>query len=346
MTVRVGVVGVGMIGQDHIRRLTTGAVRGGRRRGVRCGHRRGPRRSRAGCADAAGARHRRGAGRRRPASTRWWSAPGARPTSSTCWPRSPPASRCSARSRWPPRQEACRRILDAEAAAGRRLVQVGYMRRYDAGVPRAARGRDRTARIGAAAAHALRPPQPERAGLLPTDESIDHRHRGARDRHGAVAVRRGDRGGAGAARRGAAGTAGDLQDPLVLLLETGQRDAGRRRGVGQHPLRLRHPRRGRRRERHGGAGRAVPVQVRRRRARSPTGCRPTGGSGSSARTTSSCRSGSTRSAGDGRLGPSAWDGYAATAVSDAGLEALRTGARVPVALADRPALYDEVRRPA
>jgi myo-inositol 2-dehydrogenase/D-chiro-inositol 1-dehydrogenase len=29
-------------------------------------------------------------------------------------------------------QEACLRILDAEVAAGRRLVQVGYMRRYDA----------------------------------------------------------------------------------------------------------------------------------------------------------------------------------------------------------------------
>jgi myo-inositol 2-dehydrogenase/D-chiro-inositol 1-dehydrogenase len=45
--------------------------------------------------------------------------------------------------------------------------------------------------------------------------------------------------------------------------------------------------------------------------------------------------------GDGQLGPSSWDGYAATAVSDAGLEALRTGARVPVALADRPALYEK-----
>ena len=28
-------------------------------------------------------------------------------------------------------QEACRRIIDAEVAFGRRLVQVGYMRRYD-----------------------------------------------------------------------------------------------------------------------------------------------------------------------------------------------------------------------
>ncbi len=28
---------------------------------------------------------------------------------------------------------ACKRILDAEVACGKRLVQVGFMRRYDAG---------------------------------------------------------------------------------------------------------------------------------------------------------------------------------------------------------------------
>jgi myo-inositol 2-dehydrogenase/D-chiro-inositol 1-dehydrogenase len=40
------------------------------------------------------------------------------------------------------------------------------------------------------------------------------------------------------------------------------------------------------------------------------------------------------------VGPSAWDGYAATAVSTAGMASLATGAPVPVVLADRPALYD------
>jgi len=39
------------------------------------------------------------------------------------------------------------------------------------------------------------------------------------------------------------------------------------------------------------------------------------------------------------LGPSSWDGYAAAVVSDAGVEALRTGRRVEVALAEQPALY-------
>ena len=80
-----------------------------------------------------------------------------------------------------------------------------------------------------------------------------------------------------------------------------------------------------------------PVQVRRGGTVVRPGAARTGASGSSARTTSSCRSGSTRSAADGQLGPSSWDGYAATVVSDAGLEALRTGARVPVPLVDRPA---------
>jgi myo-inositol 2-dehydrogenase/D-chiro-inositol 1-dehydrogenase len=38
-------------------------------------------------------------------------------------------------------------------------------------------------------------------------------------------------------------------------------------------------------------------------------------------------------------GPSCWDGYAATAVGDAGLAALRTGVRQEVKLRERPALY-------
>jgi myo-inositol 2-dehydrogenase/D-chiro-inositol 1-dehydrogenase len=39
------------------------------------------------------------------------------------------------------------------------------------------------------------------------------------------------------------------------------------------------------------------------------------------------------------VGPSAWDGYAAAVVSDAGVVALRTGDRVLVVLAEKPKLY-------
>ena len=43
-------------------------------------------------------------------------------------------------------------------------------------------------------------------------------------------------------------------------------------------------------------------------------------------------------AGDCR-GPSSWDGYAAAVVSDAAVEALQSGNRVPVRLRERPDLY-------
>jgi myo-inositol 2-dehydrogenase/D-chiro-inositol 1-dehydrogenase len=43
--------------------------------------------------------------------------------------------------------------------------------------------------------------------------------------------------------------------------------------------------------------------------------------------------------GDGATGPSAWDGYAAQVVCDAGVEALYSGARVAIDLGDKPALY-------
>jgi myo-inositol 2-dehydrogenase/D-chiro-inositol 1-dehydrogenase len=42
---------------------------------------------------------------------------------------------------------------------------------------------------------------------------------------------------------------------------------------------------------------------------------------------------------DTATGPSSWDGYAATVACDAGLEALRTERRVPIVMRDRPDLY-------
>ena len=46
-------------------------------------------------------------------------------------------------------------------------------------------------------------------------------------------------------------------------------------------------------------------------------------------------------AGRGATGPSSWDGYAAAVVSDAAVEALRSGTKVPVTLRDKPDLYDK-----
>jgi myo-inositol 2-dehydrogenase/D-chiro-inositol 1-dehydrogenase len=43
--------------------------------------------------------------------------------------------------------------------------------------------------------------------------------------------------------------------------------------------------------------------------------------------------------GIGEFGPSSWDGYAAAVVSDAAIEALHSGLRVTIAMADKPGLY-------
>jgi myo-inositol 2-dehydrogenase/D-chiro-inositol 1-dehydrogenase len=47
----------------------------------------------------------------------------------------------------------------------------------------------------------------------------------------------------------------------------------------------------------------------------------------------------TLAAGADLTGPSSWDGYAAAVVSDAAVEALRSGIRTAVQLADKPDLY-------
>ncbi len=55
--------------------------------------------------------------------------------------------------------EACRSIIDAEVAHGSRLVQVGFMRRYDAAY-RALKAVIDSGEIGAPLMYSSRPPQP------------------------------------------------------------------------------------------------------------------------------------------------------------------------------------------
>src|SRR3954470_14373722 len=129
MTVNVGVIGVGMIGQDHIRRLTT-VLPGARVVAV---------------ADADQARAREVAGRVDGARAHAtgqelvrdegvdavvvasWGATHEEDVL-TCMAAGKPVL-CE--KPLATTQEACLRILDAEVAHGRRLVQVGFMRRFD-----------------------------------------------------------------------------------------------------------------------------------------------------------------------------------------------------------------------
>ena len=190
-----------------------------------------------------------------------------------------PASPCCARSRWrrPPRPSL--RVVEAEAAVGRRLVQVGFMRRYDPGYERDEGSGSTTARVGAAAARPLRPPQRRRAAELHVGDA-DHELGRARDRRhragcsGEEIVAR-DRARAALDRAGARRPA----RPAARAARDRERRAGRRRGVRQRALRLRHPLRARRRDRARCAlGRAGRAGLPRRASRPPTGASSTAGS--------------------------------------------------------------------
>lgn len=232
-------------------------------------------------------------------------------------------------------QEACLRILDAEVAHGKRLVQVGFMRRYDP----AYCALKETVDSGAIGAPLLfhsvhrNPSVPSHyTGDMAINDTAVHDVDVARwllgEEVAAASVltpRRNSR-------------AGDLQDPIFVLLEM----AGgalvdvevsvsiaygydiRGEVVGEtgvaalaesNPVVV---------KREGAFGGRVPADWRERFLRAYD-IEFQAWLGAAAQGTAT--------------GPSAWDGYAATAVADAALAALRTGARTTVSLRERPGLY-------
>jgi myo-inositol 2-dehydrogenase/D-chiro-inositol 1-dehydrogenase len=236
-----------------------------------------------------------------------------------------------------PSSDACLRIMDAEMAAGRRLVQVGFMRRYDAGY----KAMKATLDDGALGAPLLmhcahrNPSVPDygfTTELIVSDSAV-HEMDIVRWLFGEeiVAVR------ALTPRRSGQAPAG-LQDPLILLFEmaggalvddelfVNARYGYDVRGevvcetgtvaladVGEVTVRSA--------SQHGGR---IPVDWRDRFVRAYD---------------TELQDWLNAVAAGTSTGPSSWDGYAAAAVTDAGLEALHTGQRVAVPMTERPEFY-------
>jgi myo-inositol 2-dehydrogenase / D-chiro-inositol 1-dehydrogenase len=232
-------------------------------------------------------------------------------------------------------QEACARIVAAEADLGRRLVQVGYMRRYDAAY-RALRDTVQGGSLGLPLMMHCTHRNPSVPGYYKKESAITdtavHEIDMVRwmfdEEIAATQVL--------VPRR--SGNGGDLQDPLVLLLEM---TSGILVDVEiSVNIRYGYDIRGEVVCEDGTAalGESSPVLVRR-------------GGLAANRVPEDWRERFVRAydvelqewvdavTGDGQLGPSAWDGYAASVVCDAGLTALHTGSRATVELAARPALY-------
>jgi myo-inositol 2-dehydrogenase/D-chiro-inositol 1-dehydrogenase len=334
MTVRVGVIGVGMIGQDHIRRitqvLTGGAVvavndvdqaRAGQ---VAAGLPHATVHARAGdlIADSnvdavliasIGPAHE-------------GQAVAAIEAGKPVFCEKPLA----------PSQDACLRIIDAELAAGRRLLQVGFMRRYDAGYLAMKAALD-DGSIGDPllmhCAHRNPSVPPYFTTEMIISDSAVHEIDLVRWLFGEEIV---------AAtvltpRRSREAPDG-LQDPLILVLEMAngvlvddELFASARYGydvrgevvcetgtvaladVGEVTVRTANQHRGR-----------VPADWRDRFIRAYD---------------TELQDWLTAVAAGTATGPTAWDGFAAAAVTDAALQALKTGERVPVAMPDRPDFY-------
>jgi myo-inositol 2-dehydrogenase/D-chiro-inositol 1-dehydrogenase len=234
-------------------------------------------------------------------------------------------------------QEACLRIVDAEVAHGSRLVQVGYMRRYDAAYralkrvvdgggiglpllmhcahrnPSVPSYYEKESAIVDTAVHEI-----DMVRWLFDEEIVATR----------VLIPRRSRNG------------GDLQDPLILILETASgilidveisvniRYGYDIRGevVGENGTAALGELSTVAVRRAGEFATPVPADWRERfilaydvEFQEWIDAITRGGA---------------------PLGPSAWDGYAAAVVSDASVAALRTGERVTVELAEQPKLYE------
>ena len=233
-------------------------------------------------------------------------------------------------------EEATQRIIAAEVEVGRRLVQVGFMRRYDAAY-RALKDVIESGQIGAALVYYSGHRNPSVPKAYTKDMAIVdtavHDFDIARwlldDEFTSIEVL--------TPRRNRHGD--DLQDPLLMMLETAsgavvcvETSVNIRYGydirgevVGEDGTAALADR-GLIQVRHAGSARAaVPVDWRERFV--------------TAFDTEFQEWINRVSSGEAPDGPSSWDGYAASVVCQAGVEALDSGKRVPITLVEKPDLY-------
>ena len=225
-------------------------------------------------------------------------------------------------------REACRAIIAAEVAHGSRLVQVGFMRRYDAAY-RALKQVIDSGEIGAPLMfHSVHrnPSVPDHytKDMAIVDTAV-HDFDVARWLLGEeiVAVR------VVAAKRNSHGR--ELQDPLLTLVET---ETGVLVDVETSVnVRYGYDIRG---EVVGESGTVVLRSARRVGTEVPEGWRERF---VTAYDVELAEWVAAVTAGEGATGPSSWDGYAAQVVCDAGVESLYSGERVEIELGERPSLY-------
>jgi len=232
--------------------------------------------------------------------------------------------------------DACQRIIDAEVARGRRLVQVGFMRRYDAQY-RALKGVIDSGEIGAPLIYYSGHRNPSVPDHYTRDMAIVdtavHDFDVVRwllgEELAAIRVQ--------AAKRNRHG--GDLQDPLLMVLETesgvlvtvetsvnirygydirgeviGEDGTAALADRGPVVLRSAHT-----------VGSSVPEDWRERFI--------------TAYDVEFREWIAEVSSGAPLTGPSSWDGFAAQVVCDAGVKALYDGERVEIKLPEKPDLY-------